>query len=260
MAVYGAKSPVFAPFAEPENGTEPIKYGAGQAVGKLVSCGVTPNAAEGSLYADNVLAEYVREPTDTSITLETDDMAIDRAAMLFGATIVGNDLVYRQTDNSPLGGYAFYHTAMRDGFKYHIGHFFPKVRASRNAKTFTTKGSSITFGTASVAMKAMFTNAGDIEFESEPFTNEADAYGWCAAKLGIGNYHRIDVSATGETAEKYVDRVGASFVPAGNGYELLIVGTPKAAYDNGQDVSASISGGKYTLSAVEADHEIVIIF
>lgn len=264
MAIYGAKSPLFAPFAgeEPQSGI-PV-YGAGRAIGRLVGCTVTPNNAEGRLDADNALAEYINEITDEDISLETDDLIVDNAVMLYGATLSGGDLEYRQGDTPPYGGYGFYHTAMRNGEKSYIGHFYPKVRATRGARTFNTKGQTITFGTSTLAMKAMFTGDGLIEVESEPFAREEDAYAWVASKLGIDDYYSVNVIIQGETAEKYTDFTGKAFVPAGEEFEIAIEGyaTVTAAYDNGNDVKTSITGGsgKYAISAIDDDHTVIIIF
>lgn len=263
MANYGAKSPVWAPITAEGAGVAPT-YGDGMILAKLVSCGVTPNSAEGSLYADNGLAEYAREISDEDLALETDDLYLEKAAALFGATLIGNDLSYRNGDNPPLGGYGFYHTAMRSGVKCHIGHFFPKVRASRNARTFTTKNNSITFGTASIAMKAMYDNSGEIERESEAFTSEDSAYAWVATKLGVSSWYCVNVMAQGETTGKSVDQKGRIFLPAGEDFTLTITGyaSVAAAYDNGTDKTSDITGGSgtYKIDDIAADHEIVVIF
>ena len=260
MANYGAKSPLFAPFsgAEPEN-SDPV-YGQGIVIGKLVSCGVTPNNAEGKLAADNGTAEYLSQITDEDIALETDDLILQNAKMMYGAKADGNDMKYTKSDVAPYGGFAFYHTAMRNGVQVHIGHFFPKVRATRNAKTFNTRGDSIEFGTTSIALKALFTNLGDIEFESEPFSTEEAAYAWCAEKVGLGSYYTVDVQVQNETASKYTDFSGKAFVPSGENFELSVTGAPTALYDNGTEKKSSISGGKYTISAIAADHEVAVIF
>lgn len=264
MANYGAKSPMFAPFAGAEPQSSAPVYGTGVIIGKLVSCGITPNTAEGKLPADNTIAEYLSLVTDEDVALETDDLILANSLILFGAHMKGNDIVYRQGDVSPYGGYAFYHTAMRNGIAYHIGHFFPKVRATRGAKTYNTRGDTIEFGTTQIPMKALFTNAGDIEEESEAFTTEEAAYAWCASKLGIGTYYCVDVQIQGETSSKYVDYVGKCFLPAGEDFALQITGyaSVTAAYDNGADVASTITGGTgtYTIADIAANHEIAIIF
>lgn len=264
MATYGAKSPLFSPFSGSEPASADPVYGTGVVLGKLVSCSITPNFAEGSLNADNILAEYVKEQTDSDIALETDDLILANSALLLGASISGNDLVYSQTDMPPLGGFGFYHTARRSGTTVHIGHFFPKVRASRNARTFNTKGSNITFGTTSIGMKAMFTNSGKIEVESEAFPTEEAAYAWVADKLGVGTYHCVNVTAQGTGTGKSTDITGKMFLPAGEDFVLHITGYTSVtkAYDNAVDVTATITGGTgtYTVEKIDADHEIAIIF
>ena len=172
--------------------------------------------------------------------------------------------IFKRGDVAPYGGYAFYHTAMRGGQQVHIGHFFPKVRAARGAKTYNTRGKTIEFGTTSISMKAMFTNTDNIEIDSEPFTNESGAYAWCAGKLGIATYYTIDVQAQNKSASNYVDCEGKCFVPAGNTFELLITGyeSVSAAYDNGVDKKSAITGGTgtYTLANVAENHDIGVIF
>lgn len=260
MANYGAKSPLFAPFVGAEPSKAPPEYGTGITIGKLVSCGVTPNSSEGRLDADNMLAEYVKEITDEDIALETDDLLIDKAVMIYGAEMRNGDLVYTQGDTPPLGGYAFYHTAKRNGVTYHIGHFFPKVRAARGAKTFSTKGQNITFGTSSISMKAMFTNTGDIEMESDAFTSEDAAFAWCAGKVGLGEYYTVNVQVQGDGASQGVDHEGKVFLSSGSDFSLIITGTPTALYDNGVNNVATISGGAYTVANLDSDHDIAVIF
>ncbi|MEG0941953.1 MAG: hypothetical protein RSE64_08660 [Oscillospiraceae bacterium] len=260
MAKYGAKSPLFAPFAGAEPEAAAPTYSPGFTVAKVVSCGVTPNYAEASLDADNKTSEYIKMISDEDIALETDTLILENAAKMFGAQIRGSDLVYTEKDNAPMGGFAFYHSEMRDNVVSHIGHFFPKVRASRNAQTFGTRGKAISFGTSSVAIKVTIPNCGDIEFESQPFANEADAYAWCASKVGIGKYFLVDVSAQGTTATKGVDKIGKSFLPSGETFSLAITGTPKVLYDNGVDSLTSIAAGVYKLTNVLADHSIAVIF
>lgn len=263
MARYGAKSPLWSPIATEPDKANPT-YGTGITIGKLVSCGVTPNYSEGSLAADNTTAEYAKEIKDQDIALETDDLVASNAVALYGAKFNGNDVEYNSADNPPYGGYAFYHTAQRSGQKVHIGHFYPKVRASRGARTFETKGDAITFGTESISMKSLADNSGLTEKESEPFTTEDDAYAWCANKLGVGVYYKINVQQQGEGATKYVDHAGVTFVANGSDFALVITGyaSVTAAYDNGTDITSAITGGSgtYTLSSVAADHDIVIVF
>ncbi|MEG1491654.1 MAG: hypothetical protein RR394_05315 [Oscillospiraceae bacterium] len=260
MSKYGAKSPAWAPFAGPEPESAPPTYGTGCTVAKLVSCNVTPNFSEADIYADNSIGEYEKETTDVDITLETDTLIQERATAIYGATRRGNDMVYTKNDSAPLGCYGFYHSEKRNGIKCHIGHFFPKVQASRTAQTFTTRGKTVTFGTETIGMKAMYTNVGDLEIVSEAFPTEDAAFAWVASKTNLGKFYALDVSAQGVTAAKNVDKTGKCFVATGEAFTLTITGVPKALYDNGVDCIASIAAGVYKLTNVSADHQIAVIF
>lgn len=263
MARYGAKSPLWAPIVNEPANARP-EYGAGLTIGKLSSCGVTPNYSEGTLPADNSTAEYAKELKDMDIALETDDLIARNAVAMYGARFDGTDVIYGSADNPPYGGYAFYHTAQRSGQRVHIGHFYTKVRASRAARTFETKGDAINFGTESISMKGLPDNAGDAEIESEPFATEDDAFAWCANKVNLGTYYKVNVQQQGESSAKHVDRAGLTFVATGSDFEVTIAGydTVTAAYDNGVDITAAVTGGtgKYTIESVAADHNIVIVF
>ena len=140
MANYGAKSSIFAPFQGVEPAAADPTYGAGIIIGKLVSCVVTPNNAEGDLPADNSTAEYLSEITDEDIALETDDLILQNSLILYGAHMRGNDIVFKRGDVAPYGGYAFYHTAMRGGQQVHIQKFFDKGTADA---IFLMKGANV---------------------------------------------------------------------------------------------------------------------
>lgn len=259
MASYGAKSPLAALISAETNSALPT-YAAGFTIAKLVKCVVTPNYAEGQLDADNTTAEYVNQLSDEDITLDVDTLLLENSMRLFGATMDGSDIVFSQGDVTPYVGFAFYHSEMRNGVVSHIGHFFPKCKASRSARTFDTRGKSISFGTTSIPLKVNFPNVGKIEYESEPFATEAAAYAWCAAKVNLGSYYAIDVQVQGGSSTKKVDKAGKTFLPSGSSFALTITGAPKALYDNGVDNVASISNGVYTLASVTAEHAITVIF
>lgn len=264
MARYGAKSPLWAPIKSEADGSHP-DYGTGLTIGKLVTFTSTPNYAEGSLYADNGTAEYARELKDVDITMETDDLIARNAAAMYGAQFEGDDLIYGLDDNPPYGGFAFYHTAMRNGKRVHIGHFFPKARASRGARTFDTKGDAITFGTEPITMKAIGDNKRAAEIESEAFDTEEAAFAWCASKVSLGAYYKVTIQQQGgNSSDKFVDTVGTVFVADGSSLEIKVTGyeSVTAAYDNGEDKAGDITGGDgtYKLSSVKEDHNIVIVF
>ena len=259
MASFGAKSPLAAIVSTESDSALPT-YEPGFTIGKLNKCVITPNYAEGQLDADNTTAEYLNEITDEDIALDVDTLIIANSVRMYGAKLDGNDVVYAKSDVAPYMGYGFYHSEMRNGVVSHIGHFFPKVKASRSARTFDTRGKSISFGVTSIPMKVNYTNTGKIEFESEPFATEEAAYGWVASKLNVSSYFKINTQVQGGSSTKKVDKTGLVFVAAGSAFTLTITGTPTALYDNGADKVSSIANGVYTLASVSADHELTVIF
>ena len=84
MAQFKASLPVFAPIKSETDSA--ITYENGAFVGKMVKTEVKPNKVEGSLYADDALAEYETEFKDADITLETSTIPVEVFASMFGET------------------------------------------------------------------------------------------------------------------------------------------------------------------------------
>lgn len=73
-----------------------------KSAGMGVRCEVTINAPETKLYADDGVAESVREFVDGSITAEFDDISPDVMADLTGAKAgTGNELIFNADDVPP---------------------------------------------------------------------------------------------------------------------------------------------------------------
>ncbi|GHU48363.1 hypothetical protein FACS1894120_6780 [Clostridia bacterium] len=72
MAKIGLKHVVAAPVtAETATATT---YGAGMIVGKAISASMSVEVNEATLYADNMVAETIKEFKSGKLTLETDDL------------------------------------------------------------------------------------------------------------------------------------------------------------------------------------------
>ena len=84
MAQFKASLPVFAPIKSETDSA--ITYENGAFVGKMVKTEVKPNKVEGSLYADDALAEYETEFKDADITLETSTIPVEVFVSMFGET------------------------------------------------------------------------------------------------------------------------------------------------------------------------------
>lgn len=255
MAKFGARHPVFAPIlTEPENALP--TYGVGAVIGKLVAANLTVNLASGELYADDGLAEQLSEFASGALAMETDDMTDEVASMVYGAVVANGETAYNKEDTAPLGGLGYYKVLMRNGVKYYKGCYYPKVRAALGSDNAQTRGNAITFTTENTSFTVFAPDNGDWRY-TKTFTDEASARAWVRGKLGLGTAYEVNITTQGAGS---VSPDGFKMVASGGSLELVITGTATKLYDNAEDKTASIVGGKYTLSNVTADHDIAIIF
>lgn len=258
MATMGLKYMAWAQMATEPAAAIPT-YSAGIALGKAVSVNVSMSNAEGELYADDMLAEYVSEFSSAELTAEVDNISLENQAKLYGATYASDEFKLSANDNAPLGGVGGYQVLMVGGVRKYRAWFYPKARASVPDWDGATKGNSISFGTQPIKMKIMAPIFGPWYYVKE-FTTEAAAKAYIDTKLGVATWYAVDVQVQGATTGKSATPEGETSVASAGAFEIAITGTPTALYDNGADVKASIAGGKYTLSNVAADHKIAVIF
>ena len=249
MAEFGAKHPCFK-----KDGSE-----AGIVLGKLVSANLTVNLASGELYADDGLDEQLSEFASGTLAMETNDLTDENAAQIYGCKVANQVVTYNSGDTAPSGCLGYYKSLMRNKVKYYKGIFYPCVRAALGNDNAQTKGSSITFATTQTTFTIMAKDNGDWR-ETETFTSEAAARAWIESKCGIADYNEVRVQCQGAGDGESVDVEGVVYVPDGENLVITITGTPTKVYDNGEDKTSSVTGGKYTLTAVSAPHTIAVIF
>lgn len=258
MASMGLKYLVYAKMATEPAAAVPT-YGAGAVLGKMVSANLSVSNAEGELYADDMLAEYVSEFSSADFTAEVDNIPLDRQADIYGATFENDEFKASATDTPPFVGIAGYQILMVAGARKYRAWFFPKARASMPDWDAATKGSSISFGTQPIAMKIMSPVFGAWYYLKD-FTTEAAAKAYVDGKLGVANWHAINVQVNGATAGEGATPAGVHYVAEAGSFSLTIAGTVTALYDNGVESKASIAGGVYALTNVTAPHDIAVIF
>jgi len=188
MAYFGLSKPIIAPW------TADNTYAAGQIFqcGKLTATNVTPNSKEGSLYADNVLAEYVKEFTDADITATIDSLPVVAATILFGHTATGTGsnptVTHKAGDSSPFVGYGFVVDKIESNVKKYQACVLCKVKFTEGAQDYTTKGDSISFGTPTLSGKAVAQESDGVwKIVSPNFTTAAEAYNWILTQFGGGS-------------------------------------------------------------------------
>lgn len=191
MAQFKASLPVFAPIKTETDST--ITYENGAFVGKMVKTEIKPNKVEGSLYADDALAEYETEFKDADITLETSTIPAEVFVSMFGETKTEGTgsttpkpvvLTSKAGDAPVYGGYGFISVEVVDGVRKYLMYFVHKVKFSLPSETHTTKGDSITFNTSSIEGKAVADKSGAWRTKTY-YTTADDAIAALKTKVGI---------------------------------------------------------------------------
>lgn len=242
---------------EPENAAP--TYEPGMVIGGSVATNLTVTNAEGELYADDQLAEYVSEFSSAEFTAEVDNIDLDKQAVMYGAAYENDELMHSAEDQAPQMGVGGVQTIrVRDVKKFRTW-FFAKAKATIPDWKGNTRGSSYSFGTQPIKMKVTAPLFG-AWYRVKEFATYAAAKAHIDALLGVSTWYKINVQVNGAGTGEAATPVGANAVASGTGFVLTITGTPTALYDNGVDKVADIASGKYTLSAVAADHNLAVIF
>ncbi len=252
---YGAKYPCMALIAsEPENAL-PV-YSPGFVASELVSVGETLNMAEGEFYADDALSESRSEFTSADLVFENKGFDDDTLSKVYGVEVVDGELDDRYDDNAPYIGFAFYRKLMDKNKTYYQGVYYPKCKAIPTGETSNTRGSGITFSGKSTTLRVYKCESGSWR-RRKKFDTEAAAKGWVEAKINKAVYYEVLITVSGDGE---VSPTGYHMVAQGANLAINIGGTPTKVYDNGDDVTVSVSDGVYTITAAAENHNIAVIY
>lgn len=183
MAKIGLKYPVAAKYASGS-------YSGGKVLGKAISASAKISYSEAKLYADDVLAESVKEFQGGSLTLGLDEMEDDTEVLLFGHTkTTGSDgkadeLVANAEDMGAYVGVGFYGTRIKDHVRSYKAIWYTKVQFKDPEESQNTRGENTTFSTYSIEGDLLRDDRGDWR-KSAVFTTEAAAVAWLNEKAGI---------------------------------------------------------------------------
>ena len=148
MAKIGLKHPVFSPIVSITEGSTPT-YGTGIILGKMTKADENLNYAEGTLYADDVIAEYASILTGGTITLGVDELPLSKRTVLFGhSSSTAQDIttMYAASDDkSAPGGFGFIKSLMIDGKKKYKVRWYYRVVFRESQESSSTANESITF-------------------------------------------------------------------------------------------------------------------
>ena len=146
MATIGLDKLYFAEITEDENGNE--TYKTPTPLAKAISCDLSIELAEATLYADDGAAEVVKEFKQGTLALGIADIGIEIANKLTGATIDSNYVLISNSEDSgkPV---AIGFRAKKANGKYRYFWLY-RVIFGIPATNLATKGDSITFSTPTI--------------------------------------------------------------------------------------------------------------
>ena len=157
MATIGLDMLHFAKITEDENSEE--TYGTPEKLAKAISADLSVELVEAILYADDGIAEIVKEFGNGTLSLGIDDIGSAVASTLTGATIDSNGVVISASED---GGepVAIGFRAKKANGKYKYFWLY-KVKFGIPATNLATKGESITFSTPTIEGTIMRRNKVD---------------------------------------------------------------------------------------------------
>lgn len=182
MAYVGLRKPIIG--KRKTNGT----YEAPFTMGKAVGVNITPNYAEGSLYADDEQAEYDKEFTYADVTLNTSTIPMEAEEHMFGHKVTSEDdrknVVFNKDDQANDVGMGWISVEKVDGVRSYVGNFLYKVKFTEPSEEYTTKGESIEYKTPSISGRASADSDGNWK-KTEVLKTENEALAWIYEMFGV---------------------------------------------------------------------------
>lgn len=178
--------------AQYTNTSGTISYSNATSAGDAMTANLDLTFAEGRLYAEGKLAEFIREATGGTLSLGVKYIpdaakkllfgAVDKSRTISGTTVTG--LKYSANDDPKYVGVAFYAPDMIDGVKKYTCVFVKKARFGPPSMSYVTKGESITFNTPTTTGEFLpdDSSAADL-FETAVVDTVAAAQAWVTAVL-----------------------------------------------------------------------------
>lgn len=164
-------------------GTE---YGTPVSMGDAMTVGLDMRFAEGRIYAESVLAEYMKKATGGTATAGVKYIPTEAQKLMYGAyekqrTVASStvkSLTFGKKSTGKYVGWSFYMPDMIDGVEKFTAVFARKVLFGPPATNGQTMGDSIAFQTPTTTGEFLVDDLGDL-LEVATLDSEADAKAWC---------------------------------------------------------------------------------
>ena len=158
MATIGLDKMYYAKITEGEGGVE--TYGTPTKMGGAMKADLTVELAEAVLYSDDSASQSVKAFKEGKLSIGVDDIGVDVAKELTGATVDNNGVLVSASEN--MGNYvAVGFRAMKPNGKYRYFWLY-KVKFGFPAVNLETKGDSITFQTPTIEGTVLRRNKEDV--------------------------------------------------------------------------------------------------
>ena len=188
MANIGLVYPVAALLTEGSSGPS---YNGGFVVGKAVSASMSIDFVEATLYADNTVAERVKEFKSGKLTFNSDDLThevqsklLKRTLSSTGSSSATNMLTAKTDDTPPYVGFGFYGTVLRNNVRLARAIWLYKCQFSPPNVDFSTRGDNIDFKTPTIEGVVMALGDGRY-MDDAIFQTETEARAWLNAQAEI---------------------------------------------------------------------------
>ena len=160
-------------------------------MGDAMTVGLEMRFAEGRIYAESVLAEYMKKATGGTATAGVKYIPTEAQKLMYGAyekqrTVSGisgspvKSLAFGKKSTGKYVGWSFYMPDMIDGVEKFTAVFARKVLFGPPATNGQTMGDSIVFQTPTTTGEFLVDDLGDL-LEVATLDSEADAKAWCDA-------------------------------------------------------------------------------
>lgn len=157
MSTIGLDSLYYAPITEDAKGEE--TYGTPAILAKAMKADLSVELAEAILYADDSAAESIKAFKNGKLSLGVDDIGVENAKILTGASVDDNGVLVSSTED--IGqNVAVGFRAMKANGKYRYFWLY-KVQFGVPATNLQTKGDSISFQTPTIEGTIMRRNKVD---------------------------------------------------------------------------------------------------
>lgn len=164
-----------------------ISYENPTDVGDAMSAQLDLRFAEGRLYAESKLAEYIKLATGGTISLAVKYIKKAAQAMLYGCTTDTSkeNIKFSAKDVANYVGVGFYAPDKVDGVTKYTCVWVPKALFGPPSMAYQTKGENIQFNTPTTTGEFLADDSeNELLLETETVDSAADAITWIKGKLG----------------------------------------------------------------------------